>query len=175
MILHEDKESFKELITLTSEEFGIEEIYVEKDYFVVLALKSLSESEFKQNGIFKGGTSLSKAFGIINRFSEDIDMVIVSDDGDEKGPKSGLKKVELALTSNQVFTYKPEHEREKKSGWLRQTVYEYPIINEGEDFGQASKHLFVDVSRISPGIPHEERTVQTYMDIPEQADPPYRH
>ncbi len=163
MTLHEDKKSFPELISLTSQELGIEEIYVEKDYFVVLALKSLSHSKLKKNGIFKGGTSLSKAYGVINRFSEDIDMAVVSDDGEDRGPKSKLKKVENALTSHSVFTYIAEHEREKKSGWLRQTVYEYPIIKDGEDFGQASKHIFVDVSRISPGIPHEERIVQTYI------------
>ncbi len=69
MILHLRTDDFKELITITSEKLNIEEIYIEKDYFVVLALKGLSESDHKNNGIFKGGTSLSKAYRIIKKLS----------------------------------------------------------------------------------------------------------
>ena len=56
--------------------------YVEKDFWVSLVLNLL----YKQlpNGhpglLLKGGTSLSKAFGLIERFSEDIDLVIFRDD-----------------------------------------------------------------------------------------------
>ncbi len=51
---------------------------VEKDYWICLFLKHLFESPLGGRLIFKGGTSLSKAFRLIERFSEDIDLVLDS-------------------------------------------------------------------------------------------------
>ena len=47
---------------------------LEKDVWVVWVLGTLFQSPFGQHLVFKGGTSLSKAFGIIRRFSEDVDI-----------------------------------------------------------------------------------------------------
>jgi len=49
-------------------------VIMEKDFFVCWLLSILFKSEFAENLVFKGGTSLSKIFGAINRFSEDIDL-----------------------------------------------------------------------------------------------------
>ena len=50
---------------------------VEKDFWVTLFLDYLfNKSKYKDSFIFKGGTSLSKCFGIIDRFSEDIDLIL---------------------------------------------------------------------------------------------------
>ena len=56
--------------------------YVEKDFWVCLVLDALfnRRPEGHPRLLFKGGTSLSKAFGLINRFSEDIDLVVSRDD-----------------------------------------------------------------------------------------------
>ncbi|MBR4679809.1 MAG: nucleotidyl transferase AbiEii/AbiGii toxin family protein [Fibrobacter sp.] len=51
---------------------GIQADLVEKDYYVSLILKEIATSSDK--AVFKGGTSLSKALKVINRFSEDIDI-----------------------------------------------------------------------------------------------------
>ncbi len=55
--------------------------YVEKDFWVCLVLDALfnRRPEGHPRLLFKGGTSLSKAFGLINRFSEDIDLVVSRD------------------------------------------------------------------------------------------------
>ena len=55
--------------------------YVEKDFWVCLVLDALfnRRSEGHPRMLFKGGTSLSKAFGLIKRFSEDIDLVVFRD------------------------------------------------------------------------------------------------
>ena len=49
-------------------------VIMEKDFWVCWLLGVLFESEFSDNLVFKGGTSLSKVFGVIERFSEDIDL-----------------------------------------------------------------------------------------------------
>jgi hypothetical protein len=51
-------------------------IIIEKDFWVCQVLKILFQSPLKESLVFKGGTSLSKVYGLIDRFSEDIDLVL---------------------------------------------------------------------------------------------------
>ena len=61
----------------TAIEKGIRKEIVEKDFWVCLMLDYLfTKSKFKNDLTFKGGTSLSKGFNIISRFSEDIDLIL---------------------------------------------------------------------------------------------------
>ena len=53
---------------------NISPVLMEKDFWVCWLLGILFESEFARSLVFKGGTSLSKVFGVIDRFSEDIDL-----------------------------------------------------------------------------------------------------
>jgi hypothetical protein len=55
-------------------ESNLSPVLLEKDFWVSWLLGVLFNSEFSGSLVFKGGTSLSKVFGVINRFSEDIDM-----------------------------------------------------------------------------------------------------
>lgn len=67
-----------ELFTLTAQQRGMGSIaIVEKDFWVCWTLKQLFEHpKLTKLLIFKGGTSLSKVYGLIDRFSEDIDLVL---------------------------------------------------------------------------------------------------
>ena len=77
MHLHTNKDDFKELIIATaSNTIGLQNHQVEKDYYVSLFLKELSKLENNVEIVFKGGTSLSKCYDVIDRFSEDIDLTI---------------------------------------------------------------------------------------------------
>src|SRR5277367_679099 len=53
---------------------NVSPVIMEKDFWVCWLLGILFESEFADSLVFKGGTSLSKVFGVIDRFSEDIDL-----------------------------------------------------------------------------------------------------
>lgn len=57
---------------------GINQVAIEKDWWVTITLKALFQTECADSLLFKGGTSLSKGFNIIERFSEDIDLAIVN-------------------------------------------------------------------------------------------------
>lgn len=70
---------FQPTIERAAEILGISALAVEKDYWVSQALRVLAE-QFPDDFVFKGGTSLSKGFGLIERFSEDIDILIVKGD-----------------------------------------------------------------------------------------------
>lgn len=63
---------WKEIVETVAREYGISEVMVEKDTIQSMFLYELSKSELPF--VFKGGTSLSKAYNLIERFSEDIDL-----------------------------------------------------------------------------------------------------
>jgi predicted nucleotidyltransferase component of viral defense system len=70
-------EQRKSLFLETGNAIGLDINLVEKDFWVCWTLKLLfSIPELKEHLIFKGGTTLSKIYGIIDRFSEDIDLTI---------------------------------------------------------------------------------------------------
>lgn len=85
MKLHNSNQSFERLIRLVSDYYRIDPALVEKDYFVTLFLKELTARV--PSLLFKGGTSLSKCYKIIDRFSEDIDLTL-----DENHQTQGQKK-----------------------------------------------------------------------------------
>lgn len=85
MYLHEDKEIFKEIIEQVAEDSGHAAVVIEKDYYVTMILRLLSLK--LSNVVFKGGTSLSKGFKAINRFSEDIDITFDEHIGEARRKK----------------------------------------------------------------------------------------
>lgn len=69
--------SRQELFELAAAERGLHPAIMEKDFWVCWVLKQLFLSPpLKDHLVFKGGTSLSKVDGMIERFSEDIDLVL---------------------------------------------------------------------------------------------------
>lgn len=55
---------------------GLKSAIIEKDWWVTAVLRALFELSYAQHVSFKGGTSLSKCWGLIERMSEDIDIGI---------------------------------------------------------------------------------------------------
>lgn len=73
IFLH-DHPGFKDLLQVVAGELGIAPLLVEKDYWIMHCLYGLKNNGFQY--YLKGGTSLSKGYKIIHRFSEDIDVLI---------------------------------------------------------------------------------------------------
>lgn len=75
--VHEHRD-FAQLLSIVSGRQGVAEALVEKDYWVTHTLWALQDAGLGLH--FKGGTSLSKGFGLIERFSEDLDVKITAGD-----------------------------------------------------------------------------------------------
>jgi hypothetical protein len=71
-----DGDEFGPTLDVVAERLDISATAVEKDYWVSEVLRTLIVT-FPDDFIFKVGTSLSKAYGIIERFSEDIDVLVL--------------------------------------------------------------------------------------------------
>lgn len=98
MFLHENKELFKDVIEATAESQSQTIAIVEKDYYVTMILKLLSEEV--PDCVFKGGTSLSKCHHAIDRFSEDIDIAFSEDL--TQGQRKNLKDKTIAGISRRL-------------------------------------------------------------------------
>lgn len=103
MNLHHDKEIFREFIAGAANELHIPVGVIEKDYFVTLILKELS-SKLKDM-VFKGGTSLTKCYQLLDRFSEDIDISYSAESGiPGDARKKQLKKAVVATIESLELT-----------------------------------------------------------------------
>lgn len=72
-----NEEDRRDLFAKTAEQMKMQPAIIEKDFWVCWVLDALfSSPQWNDRMIFKGGTSLSKAFHTINRFSEDIDIIL---------------------------------------------------------------------------------------------------
>ena len=81
MNLHENKTLFRDAVQGTTQEMGIPDIYVEKDYWVTFVLKTIFTHPIGKETVFKGGTLLLKCYNYLRRFSEDVDLVVMRRDG----------------------------------------------------------------------------------------------
>jgi len=124
MKLHQDVNLFKGAIRNTAQQLNIPPEFVEKDYWVTYALHSIFRSEIGQDAVFKGGTALLKCFNLIERFSEDIDLVVLR----RKGETDSRLKSKLKAVSNTLLDELPEIEMEgitHKMGMIRKTAHGY--------------------------------------------------
>ena len=100
MKLHEYQYEFKDLISIVASKLHIPESAVERDYYIVLLLKNLENSEYADKCVFKGGTSLSKCYpGSIERFSEDIDLTFLGMELSDKACDKSIKQIEAIMTT----------------------------------------------------------------------------
>ena len=99
MDLHLDREAFHEIIALAADKFAYEQSHVEKDYWVSKILHDIALSEYADRTYFKGGTSLSKAYGLIDRFSEDLDLFVFTGDKFLQGRNGKINVRDVGYTA----------------------------------------------------------------------------
>ena len=152
MILHDTPEVFLELVRATANQRNIPESFVEKDYWITRGLSHLSQSKHKESVVFKGGTSLSKAYGILDRFSEDIDLALNRglEMGDAKR-KRLMKAVEVSVSLD--WHVKPGHPLESKGGRFRKTVFDFPSQSELADTSHAMNEILVEINSFTDPQP----------------------
>ena len=97
-----------EILRNTGEKANLPAYAVEKDWWVVQTLAILFETKVGKHMVFKGGTSLSKAWGLIERFSEDIDLAVdrrfYGFEGDlGKKQRTNLRKKATTYITEQLY------------------------------------------------------------------------
>lgn len=99
MNLHTEPKLFSDTLRAASQFLSIKLEFVEKDYWITLILSRLASSKYLPLTVFKGGTSLSKGYQLINRFSEDIDIAVLDVENKSGNEiKKLLRSVEKEIT-----------------------------------------------------------------------------
>ena len=101
-MLHHNRELFEQVVLQASEYLQIDAAIIEKDYYVTLLLQEIVKQQ--PDIIFKGGTSLSKCYRIIDRFSEDIDLTIFLDEKPTESQRKRLKENIVSAIERQEMT-----------------------------------------------------------------------
>ncbi|MCH8569418.1 MAG: nucleotidyl transferase AbiEii/AbiGii toxin family protein [Balneolales bacterium] len=161
MNLHENQKLFTDAIRGTAAKLDLPEIFIEKDYWVTYMLKSLFQSEVGPNIVFKGGTALSKCHGLIERFSEDIDLAVVSEES-ESSTKVAKRIRAISKEAAKILPEVEIKELTSKHGNLRKTAHEYKKEFKG-DFGQVRNILVVEVSTLGNFEPSVPLPVDTFI------------
>lgn len=148
MELHNRKEMFLDAILGASEYLHIAPALVEKDYYVSLILKHLKQEI--PGLLFKGGTSLSKCYGLIDRFSEDIDLTLDSTNFTQSKKRSANKSV-IRICDELDFKIDNRTEVESHShGNYNCFNIEYPILFHSTDIKPYLKVELVFMQKAYP-------------------------
>lgn len=100
MRLHENIPLYTDAIRFTAQHKNLPPEYVEKDYWVTFTLFSIFKNKIGKETVFKGGTALSKCFGLIQRFSEDIDLIVLRNETETANQlKNKIKKISKAVSA----------------------------------------------------------------------------
>ena len=88
-----------ELFQATAMKMGLQPNVIEKDFWVCFMLDHLfHDCKYKNAFVFKGGTSLSKSYHVIERFSEDIDLTFLGMELSNRECSKTIKKIEKVMT-----------------------------------------------------------------------------
>ena len=161
MNLHENKSLYTDAIQFTAQQMNLPPEYVEKDYWVTFALFHIFKNDIGKATVFKGGTALSKCFGMIQRFSEDIDLVVLRNESETGNQlKTKIKKI-----SKCVSGVLPEMDIDgitNKVGMIRKTAHSYPRTFTGH-FGQVRDIIIVESTWLGNFEPYTTAKVSSFI------------
>ncbi len=162
--LRDSTADFRALIAATSRASGMPSAFVEKDYWITELLRSVATPVVGPEDrpepvvpIFKGGTSLSKAFGLISRFSEDVDVLLDAPTLGAAVRDRILKEIGRRAARDLGVGLR---EREKDRGVKRNFEYEVPRLHVS---AVISPRVRLEMGFRGGPQPNERRTMTSYV------------
>jgi len=158
MNLHHDSLLFSQTLRAASQHLKINLGFVEKDYWITLLLRRLSGSKYSDEAVFKGGTSLSKGYRLIDRFSEDVDLAIVNTTHKTSNEiKTIIRHLEKEITGE--LTEFQEEGITSKGSRYRKSLFRYPTIQKNDP----NNRLIVEVNSFANPIPFQKRIIKSML------------
>lgn len=168
MKLHENEQLFADAINAASRPkneggLGIKSIFIEKDYWICRSLKLMAEGDKDGKTVFKGGTSLSKAYGIGARFSEDIDIAIAEAwTLKDNQLKNLIRRTEKDMTVGLEEIVIPGVT--SKGSHYRKAFYAYPRAVATEQVGAIKAgQLLVEINSFANPYPSQKCTLSSFL------------
>jgi predicted nucleotidyltransferase component of viral defense system len=160
MKLHLHPQDFNELVRLSAQHFNMTTAFVEKDYWLTLILNRLANSTHKEQVVFKGGTSLSKGYRLINRFSEDIDIATINENLTGNALKTKIRTIAKEITVDVTEIVEPK--LTSKGSMYRKSVFEYPSVIAGLE-ANISKRIIVEINSFANPYPFVKQNITSFI------------
>ncbi|MBU0475012.1 MAG: nucleotidyl transferase AbiEii/AbiGii toxin family protein [Bacteroidetes bacterium] len=161
MKLHENISLYRDAIRFTAQQMNLQPEYVEKDYWVTYALFTIFNNEIGKDTVFKGGTALSKCYNMIERFSEDIDLVLLRREGETDSKlKSKLKAVSTVVET--VLPEVPIEGITYKMGMNRKTAHTYNKEFKG-DYGLVKDVIILESTWLGYYEPFTTKSIVSFV------------
>jgi predicted nucleotidyltransferase component of viral defense system len=158
MMLHQNKKLFSNTIRAASQHLNIKQEFVEKDYWITLVLSRLAQSPYASKAVFKGGTSLSKGYQLIDRFSEDVDLAIINNQhrsGNEV--KTIIRNIEKEITRD--LKEMPAEGITSKGSHFRKSVFAYSSTGKTH----ANSKIIVEINSFANPFPIKECLISSFV------------
>ena len=161
MNLHKHNDIFTAAIQASSKYHKLPNIFIEKDYWITASLYRISQSRFADLIVFKGGTSLSKGYDCIKRFSEDVDLAVITK---KNQPGNQIKKMLKQITDTASSDLQEESEGSSKGSMIRKIYYSYPQQFElASPAGPVSNKILLEVHAFAHPSPFKTLPLSTYI------------
>lgn len=161
MRLHDNKLLFRQAVQFAAQQKQILEIYVEKDYWVTYALHTIFKHRLGEEVVFKGGTALLKCYNLIQRFSEDIDLVVLRREG-ESNNKLTTKIKQISKVVSDAMPEVNIPEVTQKMGMNRKTAHSYAKEFNG-NYGQVRDVILVEATWLGYHEPFTTKAVSSFI------------
>jgi len=163
MNLHENTKLFRDIITETAMFLNIEEIFIEKDYWLTYALQRMAQNPNMDKVVFKGGTSLSKGYRITNRFSEDIDIAVI-DANSFTGNQLKMLIKRLAKDMSVGLEEKVIPNVTSKGSRFYKALYSYPsIAAKMAKTAVKSGELLIEINTYGNPYPYVKQEITSFI------------
>jgi predicted nucleotidyltransferase component of viral defense system len=158
-----DRPSLQKILEI-QEHFGLPSpALVEKDWHVVQTLAAIAAADSKPfQLVFGGGTALSRAYGLIRRMSEDIDLRIVSAEETTRGTLRTLRESITKALLECGFRFDPANATHRRTMYEgRYTIYRLPYEPVAEGQGALRPEIQIETAVFPLRRPAVERTVRS--------------
>ena len=162
MNLHTNTEQFLTLVNFTAEHFHILPAFIEKDYWITRSLQRMSQNKNADKVVFKGGTALSKAFRLTNRFSEDIDIAVINADSMTGNQLKMLIK-RLAKDMASDLEEKVTQGVTSKGSKFYRSIYLYPNFNNTDTSTVKAGQLLIEINTYGNPYPYVKQEISSFI------------
>lgn len=159
--MHTDSKRIATLINNVSQHYKMAPAFVEKDYWITHVLRRLSQSDSVGHVVFKGGTSLSKGYRLIDRFSEDIDLAMINENLSGNALKTKIRTVEKYITGDLTEITLPGIT--SKGSMFRKSLFEYSSVLSGKIDAFIPRRIIVEINAFANPYPFLKQEITSFV------------
>ena len=162
MKLHKNQPLFAQLLNFAANTLNIRPEFIEKDYWITRALQRMSQNINAEKVVFKGGTSLSKAYRLTNRFSEDIDIAVIDADSFSGNQlKTFIKRLAKDMAADLEELVVPNVT--SKGSRFYKAIYQYPNLVGLTSSAVKAGRILIEVNTYANPYPYTNQDVSSFL------------